>query len=129
MLAAPSVAIDLPLKILIWEDAQGGLDKLQQPGLFAGAARLAEGVAAKYSCGRNLSSHRRGVIPPIFPCVLRERAGVWDMIFQAEVFSTGPRQPPKGFNRCRFGRILIDKISLGGVMTTPESHHETESML
>ena len=24
MLAAPSVAIDLPLKILVWEDAQGG---------------------------------------------------------------------------------------------------------
>jgi uncharacterized protein (DUF302 family) len=24
MLAAPSIAIDLPLKILVWEDAQGG---------------------------------------------------------------------------------------------------------
>jgi hypothetical protein len=25
--------------------------------------------------------------------------------------------------------MLIDKISLGGVMRAPESHHETESML
>jgi uncharacterized protein (DUF302 family) len=38
MLAAPSSAIDLPLKILVWEDAQGkSLDYLQQSKLFAKA--------------------------------------------------------------------------------------------
>ena len=35
MLAAPSIAIDLPLKILVWEDsAREGLGFLQQPGVF-----------------------------------------------------------------------------------------------
>jgi uncharacterized protein (DUF302 family) len=38
MLAAPSSAIDLPLKILIWEDAQGKVWVLQQSSLFAGTS-------------------------------------------------------------------------------------------
>jgi len=38
MLASPSVAIDLPLKILIWGGrARKGLAFLQQSGLFAAA--------------------------------------------------------------------------------------------
>ncbi len=47
MLAAPSIAIDLPLKILVAEDAGGqGLDFVQQRGVSArtapGAARVDE---------------------------------------------------------------------------------------
>ena len=39
MLASPSSAIDLPLKILVWEDNQGkSLGLLQQPHLFGWAA-------------------------------------------------------------------------------------------
>ena len=44
MLAAPSIAIDLPLKILVWEDVMterpGSL--LQQPGASAGASQRAK---------------------------------------------------------------------------------------
>ncbi len=39
MLAAPSIAIDLPLKILIWQDEAGkSLGLLQHPGISGGTA-------------------------------------------------------------------------------------------
>ena len=53
MLAAPSIAIDLPLKILVWEDDQGKvLGLLQQPGIFGRTARSAAESGAEYRlCG------------------------------------------------------------------------------
>ena len=51
MLAAPSIAIDLPLKILVWEDQRKSLGSYNSPGISAGAAWSAQGVAGE---------HRRG---------------------------------------------------------------------
>ena len=46
MLATPSIAIDLPLKILVWEDDRSkSLALLQQPGVPDGTAWLSAGVA------------------------------------------------------------------------------------
>ena len=44
MIAAPSIAIDLPLKILIWEDDQGKVwVSYNSPGILSGTARAALG--------------------------------------------------------------------------------------
>ena len=51
MLASPSTAIDLTLKMLVWEDAaRESMDFLQQSRIFAGAARFSRRTAAKYIC-------------------------------------------------------------------------------
>ena len=63
MLAAPSIAIDLPLKILVWQDASGqGVGQLQQPRVFAAAAHPASGAAAKHLGSRNIGEQDRGMI-------------------------------------------------------------------
>ena len=67
MLAAPSVAIDLPLKILVAEDAQGkAWISYNSPELPERAARLAPGPPAEYrrragagGCGRGVRSRPR----------------------------------------------------------------------
>ena len=52
MVAAPSLAIDLPLKALVAEDADGqSLGDVQRSGILEGAARRAAGVDQE-SCGR-----------------------------------------------------------------------------
>jgi len=66
MLAAPSSAIDLPLKVLVWEDTEGKVwGYLQQPGLFAEAARPAKGVAAKHRGSRDISQEGRRIVNAI----------------------------------------------------------------
>ena len=63
MLAAPSSAIDLPLKILIWEDAQGKVwVTYNSPVYLQERHGLPEGVAAKPSGSRNLDRRCRVVI-------------------------------------------------------------------
>ena len=62
MLAAPSSAIDLPLKILVWEDAQGKVwVSYNSPDYLNRAARSAAGASAKYRRRRNISGQGRGV--------------------------------------------------------------------
>jgi len=62
MLAAPTIAIDLPLKILIWEDAQGKvLVTYNSPPLFAEATPRAGRVAAKHRSRRSISEGRCGI--------------------------------------------------------------------
>ena len=50
MLAAPSIAIDLPLKILIWEDDQGKVwVSYNTPGISGGTARTARDIWCRTS--------------------------------------------------------------------------------
>jgi uncharacterized membrane protein YidH (DUF202 family)/uncharacterized protein (DUF302 family) len=52
MLAAPSTAIDLPLKILVWEDGQGKV--WLQGRISSGTPRVSSGAAAEHRAGRNI---------------------------------------------------------------------------
>jgi uncharacterized protein (DUF302 family) len=61
MLAAPSIAIDLPLKILARCRGQG-LGQLQQPRVLAAAAQPACGAAAKHRPGGNIGEQDRRMI-------------------------------------------------------------------
>ena len=57
MLAAPSSAIDLPLKILVWEDAEGKVwVSYNSPRIFAGAAQNTERITAEHRRGRGAGS-------------------------------------------------------------------------
>jgi len=57
MLAAPTVAIDLPLKILIGEDDQGKVwISYNSPVLFTGAASLAAGIAGNIAVVETLAA-------------------------------------------------------------------------
>ena len=59
MLASPSTAIDLPLKMLVWEDAaKKVVDFLQQPRIFAEAAWFSRRSAAKYICTSQIGIRR-----------------------------------------------------------------------
>ncbi len=52
MVAAPTLAIDLPLKALVWEDEAGKVwVTYNSPGVLAAAARRAGGTDQEY-CGR-----------------------------------------------------------------------------
>ena len=63
MVAAPGIAIDLPLKILVWEDAQAKVwGQLQPPGVFAGAAQPAVRLAAKHHRSRNVGDEGGGIV-------------------------------------------------------------------
>ena len=62
MLAAPSIAIDLPLKILIWEDDQGKVwVSYNSTRIFGRAARSAPPFNAKYRHHRHPGRQHRGV--------------------------------------------------------------------
>ncbi len=62
MLAAPSIAIDLPLKILIWEDDQGkSLGLLQQHRIFSRAASSALPFNGEYRYHRDPGGQYRRV--------------------------------------------------------------------
>lgn len=67
MLAAPSIAIDFPLKILIWEDSEGKVwVSYNSPAYYICSNDTpAEGLAAKHSRDRNLGRRNRRVIPSI----------------------------------------------------------------
>jgi len=56
MLAAPTSAIDLPLEILIWEDAQGKVWVFTMPCLFAGAIRHPRRIAANIAVVETLAA-------------------------------------------------------------------------
>jgi uncharacterized protein (DUF302 family) len=58
MLAAPSTALDLPLKILVSEE----LARVQQPGVPKRAARSTVESAGEYRGHRNISGHGRRVV-------------------------------------------------------------------
>ena len=65
MIASPSAAIDLPLKVLVWEDAEGktwisynSAQYLQAP---AGPASLTPGIAPEYSGCRSTDCPGRGM--------------------------------------------------------------------
>jgi uncharacterized protein (DUF302 family) len=59
MLASPSTAIDLPLKVLVWEDAAKKVwIFLQQSRIFAEAACFARRSAAKYICTSHIGIRR-----------------------------------------------------------------------
>ena len=65
MLAAPSAAIDLPLKILGCAGcARRGVDLLQQPRVPERAARLAGGPRAEYRPRSGAGGSGRGVVGP-----------------------------------------------------------------
>ena len=52
MQATPTVAIDLPLKALFWEDADGKVWlTYNDPGVLAAAARFPAGAAAQHRSG------------------------------------------------------------------------------
>ena len=62
MLAAPSVAIDLPLKILVWQDDQGKVwVSFNSPEYLKDTARPATGCAAKSIRYRNAGDEGSGV--------------------------------------------------------------------
>ena len=62
MLAAPSSAIDLPLKILVWEDGESKVwISYNSPQYPAEAARHSAGADAQHSRRRNVGSQGRGV--------------------------------------------------------------------
>ena len=59
MLASPSTAIGLPLKMLVWEDAaRESMDFLQQSRIFAEAAWFSRRSAAKYICRSQIGIRR-----------------------------------------------------------------------
>src|SRR5713226_2131711 len=68
MLAAPSIALDLPLKILIREDGQGRVwVSYNSPAYLQGRHGCAAGAAAKYRSRRSAGSQGRGVERATFP--------------------------------------------------------------
>ena len=78
MLAAPSIAIDLPLKILVWEDDQGKVwVSYNTPGISGGAARSAPESHAEYRLRRDAGRQRRGVT---LECRFMPEAAVHDQI-------------------------------------------------
>ena len=49
MVAAPGTALDLPLKVLAWQDVgKPLLGLIQHPGIFAAAARFSRGTGRQY---------------------------------------------------------------------------------
>jgi uncharacterized protein (DUF302 family) len=60
MLAAPSIAIDLPLKILIWEDAHGKVWVTYNSPVRE--ARPSIGPAAKYRGSRSIGHEGFGIV-------------------------------------------------------------------
>ena len=60
MLASPSTAIDLPLKMLVWEDAakKECVDFLQQSRIFAEAAWFSRRSTAKHFCTSQIGIRR-----------------------------------------------------------------------
>ena len=64
MLAAPSIAIDLPLKILVWEDGQGKVwVSYNSPAYLQERHGVPAGVAAEHRSRGNIGSQGRGVAP------------------------------------------------------------------
>jgi hypothetical protein len=61
MLAAPTSAIDLPLKILIWQDAQEKVWVTYNSPPFAEAAQPAARAAAKHRSSRNAGRQNCGI--------------------------------------------------------------------
>ena len=63
MLAAPSSAIDLPLKILIWEDAQGKVwVSYNSPTYLQERHGLPPELLQNIGCGRNIGEKHCGII-------------------------------------------------------------------
>jgi uncharacterized protein (DUF302 family) len=62
MLASPSIAIDLPLKLLVWErPCRKSPDFVQQRRISERAPRTPAGAAAKHRHHRNARGQRRSV--------------------------------------------------------------------
>lgn len=63
MLASPSSAIDLPLKIFnLGRCERQSLDHLQQSNLFAGASQHSAGAASKYRGNRTVGEEGGGIV-------------------------------------------------------------------
>ena len=93
MLAAPLAALDIPLKVLVWEDRNGVVSvSYNAPGFLAGRYHLEGALRAPFDAVESIIEALAACISPIDKCCLcgcRER-------FDAQVAEEGLHADPEG---------------------------------